>query len=235
MATDGWSDAELKASVAAYLSMLAQQSAGLNYSKAEFRRRLIAEALPNRTEAAVEYRMQNISAAMEELCLPIVSGYPPAKNVGTRIKDRIKFFIEQLGAVDARDYAPEFDVSELEKKTAKLMQRPLRGKPRGQERPQRLSVSSQTFQRDPLVRAWVLQSAQGRCENCDSPSPFSTVNGIPYLEVHHVKPLAESGSDRIENAVAVCPNCHRALHLADDRESRRCLLYQKIARLIREP
>lgn len=234
MAADGWSDAELKASVAAYLNMLAEQNAGRTYSKADYRRRLIAEALAQRTEAAVEYRMQNISAAMEELCLPMVTGYPPAKNVGTRVKDRIKFFIEQLGAIDPSDYSPEVDISALEKKTAKLLQRSLEGKPRGQEKPRRIAVSSQNFQRDPLVRAWVLQHAQGRCECCDFPSPFSTINGLPYLEVHHVKPLADSGSDRIENAVALCPNCHRALHLAEDRESRRSLLYQKISRLVPE-
>ena len=42
--------------------------------------------------------------------------------------------------------------------------------------------------------------------------PFLKINGARYLEVHHLKRLADGGSDTIENAVAVCPNCHRELH-----------------------
>ncbi|MEC5166165.1 putative HNH restriction endonuclease [Flavobacterium sp. PL11] len=42
---------------------------------------------------------------------------------------------------------------------------------------------------------------------------FLRDNGnTPYLEVHHKKPLAEDGDDTIENAFALCPNCHRHAH-----------------------
>jgi len=37
-------------------------------------------------------------------------------------------------------------------------------------------------------------------------------DNTPYLEVHHKIQLAEGGEDSIENAIAVCPNCHRELH-----------------------
>ena len=33
-----------------------------------------------------------------------------------------------------------------------------------------------------------------------------------YLECHHVKLLARGGEDIIDNAVALCPNCHRKMH-----------------------
>lgn len=36
---------------------------------------------------------------------------------------------------------------------------------------------------------------------------------IPFLEVHHVKWLAKGGSDTVNNVVALCPNCHRKMHL----------------------
>ena len=37
-------------------------------------------------------------------------------------------------------------------------------------------------------------------------------DGTPYLEVHHKIPLAKDGEDTIENAEALCPNCHREKH-----------------------
>ncbi|MGX5612966.1 HNH endonuclease [Bacillus toyonensis] len=32
------------------------------------------------------------------------------------------------------------------------------------------------------------------------------------MEVHHVVPLAQGGEDSIENAIGICPNCHRKAH-----------------------
>ncbi|MEX5669482.1 HNH endonuclease, partial [Pseudomonas neuropathica] len=88
------------------------------------------------------------------------------------------------------------------------------------------------YVRDPEVRAWVRNEAVGRCEACEEIAPFQKL-GLPYLEVHHVRPLAQKGSDRITNAVALCPNCHQRCHHSNDREDYTESLYAKIARLIR--
>ena len=56
------------------------------------------------------------------------------------------------------------------------------------------------------------RAAAGICDLCREPAPFDT-NAGPYLEGHHVQPLADGGPDTIENAVAVCPNCHRKVHI----------------------
>ena len=40
-------------------------------------------------------------------------------------------------------------------------------------------------------------------------APFIKENGAPFLEIHHLKRLADGGSDTISNTVAICPNCHR--------------------------
>lgn len=37
--------------------------------------------------------------------------------------------------------------------------------------------------------------------------------GRAVLQNHHVQPLAEGGADVVENAVALCPNCHRRMHV----------------------
>lgn len=43
-------------------------------------------------------------------------------------------------------------------------------------------------------------------------------NGKPYLESHHVITLADGGPDVIYNTVAICPNCHRKIHVLNSRE-----------------
>jgi hypothetical protein len=63
-----------------------------------------------------------------------------------------------------------------------------------------------------MLRSWILQQAKGRCECCRKLAPFSDVKGAPFLEVHHIQRLADGGEDLPENAVALCPNCHRELH-----------------------
>jgi len=75
----------------------------------------------------------------------------------------------------------------------------------------RISTTT-TYQRDPNVVNYTLKRANGICELCEQPAPFKKKNGDPYLEVHHVVQLANSGDDTIENAVALCPNCHRKMH-----------------------
>jgi predicted HNH restriction endonuclease len=69
------------------------------------------------------------------------------------------------------------------------------------------------FNRNPDVVAEVLYRASGRCERCGSQAPFSRrSDGQPYLEVHHKFQLAHGGDDIVENAEALCPNCHRRAH-----------------------
>lgn len=61
--------------------------------------------------------------------------------------------------------------------------------------------------------AEVLYRANGHCENCKSAAPFlRDLDNSPYLEVHHKKTLADGGDDTVENAIALCPNCHRKAH-----------------------
>jgi 5-methylcytosine-specific restriction endonuclease McrA len=83
--------------------------------------------------------------------------------------------------------------------------------------PDRVRSVSDVFVRDPKVVAVVNRMAAGKCESCGRHAPFEDDNGQPFLEVHHVVPLAEGGVDTVENAVAVCPNCHRAAHHARNR------------------
>ncbi|CAB3780297.1 HNH endonuclease [Paraburkholderia fynbosensis] len=79
--------------------------------------------------------------------------------------------------------------------------------------PQKVMVVTEVFVRNPDVVAEVLSRAAGRCEKCHCEAPFRRrTDGSPYLEVHHIKRLADEGEDTPENAQALCPNCHRESH-----------------------
>lgn len=79
--------------------------------------------------------------------------------------------------------------------------------------PEKLEVTRTEFQRNPDVVAEVYLRAKGICSQCNSPAPFKRrADGLPYLEIHHKVPLAAGGEDTVENAVALCPNCHRKAH-----------------------
>jgi len=93
----------------------------------------------------------------------------------------------------------------------------------GEDRQARLSAANKipdkiqtvvtNYKRNPDVIVEVLNRADGKCEICNQPAPFiRRSNHTPYLEIHHKIQLADEGEDTIENAIAVCPNCHRKEH-----------------------
>jgi hypothetical protein len=82
-------------------------------------------------------------------------------------------------------------------------------------KPELFFTTTAIFRRNPDVVAEVLERAKGFCENkkCGKPAPFLRASdNSPYLEVHHKIPLAQGGDDTVENAIALCPNCHREAH-----------------------
>ena len=43
-------------------------------------------------------------------------------------------------------------------------------------------------------------------------------DGEPFLENHHLVWLSRGGTDTIDNTIALCPNCHRKMHILDLQE-----------------
>lgn len=102
------------------------------------------------------------------------------------------------------------DLSEAAERTDPELDERLAAAPK---KPQQVQVVSTAFIRNPDVIAKVLRRANGVCEACHRHAPFRRrSDGSPYLEVHHQKRLADGGDDSVENAVAICPNCHRLAH-----------------------
>lgn len=74
------------------------------------------------------------------------------------------------------------------------------------------------YYRDPYLKMLVKKIAKGICQLCKEPAPFLDPYGSPYLEEHHVQQLANGGKDEISNVVALCPNCHRKVHIRQDAQ-----------------
>lgn len=226
-----WSDEENAIITAAYFEMLALETRGETFVKADINRRLQGE-LPMRGRGSIEFKLQNVSAVLFQAGLPFVSGYVPAKNFQRSLRDPVLAAAERLGIYDrSQDVMPTPDEDELDRRTARLLERGSVAMPVGTEEPETREIVQSAFMRDPKVKAWVLQYAEGICELCREPGPFLLPDGSRYLEVHHVEPLAAGGADTTSNAVAVCPNCHRRLHLSSDKDVALSRLTKQVARL----
>ncbi len=139
--------------------------------------------------------------------------YVKRTNPTYRVPERIhRHFLARLSLIDGSSTeAIDLDLrvrsallaSEVERKRA-VAQMPAV--------PEKMTVTTTVFKRNPFVIAQVLLRSNGRCEGCHNPAPFLRPDGSAYLEVHHVQRLADGGLDTEENAQALCPNCHRERH-----------------------
>lgn len=81
------------------------------------------------------------------------------------------------------------------------------------KKPRKVTTTSTAYLRNPYVVVEVLERAGGLCEGCNKKAPFlKAKDKTPYLEVHHIIQLAHGGYDTVDNAIALCPNCHREKH-----------------------
>jgi 5-methylcytosine-specific restriction protein A len=227
-----WTDDELRACVVAYLEMAEHDGQGVPYTKMDIYRELNAGPLSDRTVKSIEYRMQNISFVRQQMGAEWVAGLVPAANVGARVAGRIRdILLETDGPPEL--FEPTIDPGELDQRTSAIRKKGMHEAPEGRERAGKHKTEHNSYERDPAVRAWVLIESKGICELCGEPGPFEGMDGQPFLEVHHVAPLAVSRKDTIDNAVAICPNCHRRCHHSADREEAVEELYVNVPRLVR--
>ena len=103
--------------------------------------------------------------------------------------------------------------------------------PSGNINPKKNTSQTTSIERDPKVKAWVLENAKGICECCNKNASFIKENGLPYLEIHHMRRLKDDGPDTIANAVAICPNCHREIHYGKHSKKLIKKIYRSIKRL----
>lgn len=88
-----WSTGELVLIVADYFSMLDAELTGRAYSKAEHRRALLD--LVKRSEGSIEFKHQNISAVLQDLGLPWITGYKPRSNYQNALLEAVEAHLER--------------------------------------------------------------------------------------------------------------------------------------------
>ena len=70
--------------------------------------------------------------------------------------------------------------------------------------------------------------SRGNCEGSKRPAPFMRRNGEPYLEIHHIRSLADGGADHPQNVAAVCPNCHSHVTHGKDADDYNAVIAQNV-------
>ena len=229
----GWTNDELEASVDAYLSIQARYPNDEKFNKSAEHKLLQSGALANRNSKSIDYRLQNLSALFDELGLKTIVHYKPKVNIGSGVAARLTKILESKGLLTPSYDVPSAggDIQNRYVKHAKAQD--FVSEPDDGEAPQQGVTITRYFVRNSKIKGWILDNANGICEACDQPGPFE-MDGKPYLEVHHVKHLAQHGKDRKDNAIALCPNCHRRCHHSSDREEFTDSLYKKVKRLKRQ-
>ena len=108
----------------------------------------------------------------------------------------------------------EQNLIQKEKKVKKLSDSDITKKAKEiKGKPGTRNTVTSTYDRNPYVVDYTRRRANGICDLCNEKAPFLNSKGEPYLEVHHIEWLSKGGDDTIENTVALCPNCHRKMHI----------------------
>lgn len=119
----------------------------------------------------------------------------------------IKYYIDKVADQDTK--ARIAKVNEEQRLRAALY---------GSHTPEKRDIKTSGYRRSSAVVAFARKRANGICQLCGQPAPFEDLQGEPYLEIHHVIWLGRKGPDRVDNAVALCPNCHSKMHVRDEQE-----------------
>ena len=138
------------------------------------------------------------------------------KNSQTKIRDYslleyVAYLYEKFGVPPTVDKG-------LTKKKSRLRKLKDELKDFDRQHPKSKMTEVEVIQRSSIVANIVKERAAGVCQLCNKPAPFYNKSGEAYLECHHVKWIARGGADEVYNAVALCPNCHRKMHVLDEAD-----------------
>lgn len=147
--------------------------------------------------------------------------------VGTQLRDRLHFDLtdkmieeplnDSYSEEEQQEQAYEMDIESLK----------VAAKQRANNNPiQREVVTKQSY-RDPYIAEYSKRIANGICQLCGNEAPFNDKKGRPYLESHHIIWISRGGEDSLDNTVALCPNCHRKMHIVDSKEDIQILIMKK--------
>lgn len=137
-----------------------------------------------------------------------------------RVKELLDLVNQQNGSKNEFEEQMNFEEIKAKQLSRKqLVEQAKKVKPNNSQK-----AETTVYYRSPYIKELVKQFANGKCQLCKKQAPFFDRNNKPYLEEHHVKCLADEGTDTVDNVVAICPNCHRKVHILEADEDRIRLL-----------
>ena len=92
-----WSAAEIEHVISAYFDMLALELANKPFVKAQHN--MAVQEATGRSRGSIEYKFQNISAALSQLGLPWISGYVPMANFQRALLLGIENFLSERESI----------------------------------------------------------------------------------------------------------------------------------------
>jgi hypothetical protein len=106
-----WSDREIDLIVADYFDMLKLELSRQTYVKSH--RNAALQELIGRSHGSIEYKHQNISAVLQQLGRPWITGYKPAANFQNALIDGIERFFESAEDVVPTDLTENRGIDEI--------------------------------------------------------------------------------------------------------------------------
>ena len=123
------------------------------------------------------------------------------------------------------------DVSNLNDEQRKVMQKYVKSKIRDSIEEYQQDTKYREIrqvERDRDIREVCLMRAGYQCEINSEHTSFTATNGRQYVESHHIIPLKYQDQfnfnlDTVDNLIALCPNCHKAIHYGSRRTKEKLL------------
>lgn len=185
-----------------------------HYSCQEEMSLLFSNPLSNARKTILNDDIQWIRGPVKEVpssALERVVSHPELKSLRNNELIKLNTILSILRGSNSEDDGLFLDNSAFQNEVLKNLKQ--KKQPKGNSTPSIREMRTYQYARDPAVVAYALNRAKGRCERCTKKAPFTSAStGLPYLEVHHVIPLKDGGSDTVNNVKALCPNCHREVH-----------------------
>ena len=134
---------------------------------------------------------------------------------GTNVNQNNPRFFDNVIQPDVEILEEEFERS-VRKESEKTLDQLKKNIKKAVCKPKVSTISTKIYYRSPTIAAYVKKRANGYCQLCGTKAPFIDQNGDPYLECHHIEWLSKGGMNSADNCVALCPNCHRKMHIIND-------------------
>lgn len=108
-----------------------------------------------------------------------------------------------------------------------------------EEKPELVDEVHKKYKRNPTKAKKSIILSKFQCNVDNNHTTFETKNNKPYMEAHHLIPMAAQDKFNVSidvdaNIVCLCPMCHRRLHYGNDIKEVLLKLYNDRKELLKQ-